>query len=115
MHLPRPITILGFVQLFAGLVILIYPQDTLSQAVVNHFGGIATPLLIGAWTAFCGLIILYSRYRRYRLTSWKQTILAAPLLLYCVTVFLIARNPVIVLIVFMLVYFIIYETGFQHD
>jgi hypothetical protein len=115
MRLPYPFTTLGLVQFLAGLVILIYPQDAISSAVVTYFGGVATPQFIGGFTAFCGAIILYSRWRRYALTSWKRTLLAAPLLLYCVTVLLIARNPLIILIVLQLMYFVLHETRFSYD
>lgn len=115
MHLPRPITILGFVQLFAGLVILIDPLNTVSRATIEYFGGIATPLFIGIFTAFCGMLILYARYRGYHLASWKRTLLAAPILMYCATIILISRNALVILIVFLVIYFIVYETGYTDD
>ena len=115
MKLLRPITVLGFVQLFAGLVILIDPLNTVSRATIDYFGGIATPLFIGVFTAFCGALILYARYRGYHLASWRRTLLAAPMLMYCATILFISRNALVILITFLVIYFILYETGYTDD
>lgn len=113
MRLPYPFTMLGVVQLLAGLVIVLDPFNTVSAATIRYFGGIATPLFIGVFTAFCGALILYSRWRRYPLSSWKRTLLAAPMLLYCVTILLISRNTLVMLIIGYIIYDLLWQTGFS--